>query len=377
MGKKNEATQGMTYESVGVNYGDLDPFKVLAQQAAQQTWGNLRFHRGIAQNEHDFHGESAQVIPLVDRLIVHVNEGLGTKNLATDDIYLNNERSYYAGVAQDTVAMIVNDLITIGALPMLLAMHLAVGSSDWFKDERRAQDLVEGWKRACDLARCTWGGGETPALRGVVMPKTFLLAGSAIGQVYPKSNLMHPSHIRDGDAIVIIESSGIHANGLTMAREIAELLPRRYGTIVDGTDRTYGDLLLAPTRIYVDVLAECFARGIVPHYGVNITGHGWRKFMRSQDPYAYVIDTMPKVNPLFSYMCEWGKVELREAYSTFNMGAGFAFYTAPADADAIVSIANELGHVAFRSGYIEQAKSRRVVIRPVGLEFYDQDLALR
>ena len=184
--------------------------------------------------------------------------------------------------------MIVNDMVTLGALPLAVAMHLGAGSSDWFHDERRAEDLVNGWRKACELARCAWGGGETPTLGGVVEPHAVVLAGSAIGMVKPKERLIR-ANIQDGDAIVLFESSGIHANGLTLARAIAERAPRGYLTpLRDG--RPYGEALLDPTHIYVGVIEDCLTRGIDIHYAVNITGHGWRKLMRAQEPFAYVID---------------------------------------------------------------------------------------
>ena len=200
-------------------------------------------------------------------------------------------RSYYDHIAQDTVAMIVNDMVTLGALPLAVAMHLGVGSSDWFKDERRAEDLVDGWRKACQLARCAWGGGETPTLSGVVEAATVVLAGSAIGMVKPKGRLIR-ANIQHGDAIVLFESSGIHANGLTLARAIAERAPNGYLTpLRDG--RPYGEALLDPTHIYVGVIEDCLNRGVDIHYAVNITGHGWRKLMRASDPFAYVVERDP------------------------------------------------------------------------------------
>src|SRR3546814_8147428 len=100
--------------------------------------------------------------------------------------------------------MIVNDSITRGALPLSVAMHLAVGDSDWFKDEARCLDLIYGWKTACDLARCTWGCGETPPLKGVVVPGAVVLSGSAMGIVKPKERLVNAKNICSGDSIVLI-----------------------------------------------------------------------------------------------------------------------------------------------------------------------------
>src|SRR5688500_5395789 len=176
-------------------------------------------------------------------------------------------------------------------------MHLGVGASDWFKDERRTTDLVDGGKKACELARCAWGGGETPTLSGIVDAATVVLAGSAIGMVRPKGRLIR-ANVQHGDAIVLFESSGIHANGLTLARAIAARAPNGYLTPLPG-GRTYGDALLDPTHIYVGVVEECLNQGVDIHYAVNITGHGWRKLMRAPDPFAYVIECIPAPQPVF------------------------------------------------------------------------------
>src|SRR3989344_4843881 len=283
----------MTYASTGVNYDAMDPFKRMAQIAGRETAGNInRLNGGEFREFETSRGESAYLIEAAKSYFAHVEEGLGTKNLVADAMYALTGKSYYDQIAQDTVAMIVNDLVTLGALPLSVAMHLAVGSSDWFNDEKRSQDLINGWKRACDLAGCTWGGGETPTLKGVVAPEAVVLSGSAIGIVKPKERLIAPN-IQHGDAIVAFESSGIHANGLTLARTIADKLPDGYLTkLPDG--RTYGETLLDPTHIYTAAIRRCFDDGVDIHYAVNVTGHGWRKLMRATQPFAYVIEDLPR-----------------------------------------------------------------------------------
>jgi phosphoribosylformylglycinamidine cyclo-ligase len=272
--------------------------------------------------------------------------------------------------------MIVNDMITLGALPLSVAMHLAVGVSSWFNDEKRCGDLVDGWKKACELARCAWGGGETPTLKDIVHPNAVVLSGSAVGVVKPKSRLVDAANIRHGDAIVIIGSSGIHANGLTLAREIADNLPEGYLTkLSDG--RVYGEALLDPTMIYVALVEDCFNGGINIHYAVNITGHGWRKLMRATQPFAYIIDHIPVPHPVFSFIQEHGPVDDKEAYANLNMGAGFALYVGENDVEKVLVLAHFLGMSALRAGTIEPSKVKRVVIRPLGLEYLGPSLGVR
>jgi phosphoribosylformylglycinamidine cyclo-ligase len=200
-------------------------------------------------------------------------------------------------------------MLTLGNLPISLAMHLAVGDSNWFNNEQRTNDLIEGWGDACDQAGCIWSGGETPTLKGIIYPEASLLSGSALG-----INLsdFDPKRIQDGDAIIILESSGIHANGLTLTREIATKLPKGYETLLsDG--RMYGEALLDPTHIYCSFLETCIRRGADIHYAVNITGHGWRKFMRAQQSFSYVIEKLPTQLPIFDFIQEHGPVDDEEA----------------------------------------------------------------
>ena len=364
----------MTYAGSGVDYGALDPFKRRAQLAGQSTADVIR-RLGVSEVEMS-RGESAYLIETPDTYLAHVEEGLGTKNLVADAMYrLIPTRSYYDHIAQDTVAMIVNDMITLGALPLAVAMHLGVGSSDWFKDERRTDDLVEGWRKACQLARCAWGGGETPTLSGVVEAAAVVLAGSAIGMIKPKGRLIRPN-IQDGDAIVIFDSSGIHANGLTLARAIAERAPNGYLTLLsDG--RTYGEALLDPTHVYVGLIEDCLNRGVGIHYAVNITGHGWRKLMRAPDPFAYVVERVPVPPPVFDFIQSIGAVDDAEAYGNFNMGAGFAIYVPEADVAMVLDIAKSFRFQALRAGHIEKSPTKRVVITPKSLEYSAETLGVR
>jgi phosphoribosylformylglycinamidine cyclo-ligase len=367
-------TEKMTYAGVGVDYEAMDPFKRLAQLAGRETAKNI-LRLGFSEVEMS-RGESAYLMDAGDHYVAHVEEGLGTKDLVADAMYKYTGKSYYDHIAQCTVAMIVNDMITLGALPLAVAMHLAVGVSSWFSDENRCGDLIDGWKKACDLARCTWGGGETPTLKDIVHPDTAVLSGSAVGVVKPKNRLINAANIQHGDAIVIINSSGIHANGLTLAREIAGKLPKGYLTkLSDG--RIYGESLLDPTMIYVPLIEDCFNEGVEIHYAVNITGHGWRKLMRATQPFAYIIDHIPVPHPVFSFIQEHGPVDDKEAYANLNMGAGFALYVRESDVRKILTIAHFLGMFASRAGTIESSKVKRVIIHPLGLEYLGSTLGVR
>lgn len=176
----------LSYEQSGVNYDALDAFKRACQKAAAGTTPCLKQH-GLSEPA-KIRGESAYLIETPEEYLAHVEEGLGTKNLIADAMLTLANQSFYRNIGIDTVATIVNDLITTGAMPISVAMHAAVGEGEWFKDARRADDLAAGFAEGCRQAGAVWGGGETPALKGIVDPGTIVLAGSALGRVRPKSN---------------------------------------------------------------------------------------------------------------------------------------------------------------------------------------------
>jgi len=366
-------SEPLTYQQAGVDYARIDPLKILAQQAAAATAPNLARH-GLAEVAAS-RGESAYVVDCGEFYLASITECLGTKALVADQMRAITGRSYYDQIAQDTLAMAINDIITVGATPVSVHAYWATGGSDWFDDEARARDLVAGWRSACDACGVAWGGGETPALAGVVAEGRIDLAASCVGIVRPKSRLTLGERLAAGDAIVLLASSGIHANGVSLARKLAERIGSGYGAeLEDGT--LYGDALLAPTTLYSPVTEALAAAGIVPHYCANITGHGWRKLMRHPGSFTYRIHTLPAVPPVLRFIEKQAGIDKREAYGSLNMGAGFALYVDRADAKRVVEIAATLGVRASIAGEVE-AGARRVVIEPLGLTFAADELHVR
>ncbi|HEY0969202.1 MAG TPA: AIR synthase related protein [Opitutaceae bacterium] len=366
----------LSYESSGVRYDQLDAFKRACQKAARTTAGQLKEH-GYSEPA-STRGESAYLIEAADHYLAHVEEGLGTKNLVADAVYAQTGQCFYREISIDTVATIVNDLVTCGALPISVAMHAAVGDSGWFTDEKRVAGLVEGFAEGCRQAGAVWGGGETPTLKGLIEPATIVLAGSAVGKIEPKSRRI-TGEVRDGDAIVFLASSGVQTNGLSLCRLIADKLPQGYQTpIGHGDARTYGQALLAPSVIYVAFVKECQRRGLDLRYVAHVTGHGWRKLMRLEEPFVYeIIDPRP-IPALFQFLMEAGPITLREAYATFNMGIGFAAYVSPADAEATVAAAKAAGYDAWVAGKVKKDGNRKAVTIPsLGLEYSGETLQVR
>ena len=366
-------TEPLDYRAAGVDYARVDPLKVLAQQAARDTAAHLGSH-GLSEVAAS-RGESAYVIDAGEFYLASITECLGTKVLVAEAMRAVTGRTHHDALAQDTVAMAVNDLVTVGATPLSVHAYWAAGGSEWFEDAERAGDLVRGWKAACDRCRVSWGGGETPALAGVVAPGTIDLAASCVGWIRPRSRLTLGEKLGPGDAIVLLASSGLHANGVSLARKVAERMPQGLATrMPDG--RRYGEALLAPTVLYPPVTEALHAAGIVPHYAANVTGHGWRKLMRHPGRLTYRLREVPPVPAELRFAQEHAGIDDREAYGTFNMGAGFALYLPGEQADMAVRVARAQGIEAWVAGTVE-AGERRVIIEPLGIEYGAEDLHLR
>ncbi len=363
----------LTYDQAGVNYDLIDPLKITAQRAAAATASHLAGH-GFSEVKAS-RGESAYVVDVGPFYIASIVECLGTKTLVADEMAKLTGKSFFAGIAQDTIAMAVNDLITVGATPLVVQAYWAAGGSDWFGDAQRAQALVAGWKAACDTCQVAWGGGETPALAGIVEDGRIDLAASCTGLINPKERLSVGDKLGAGDAIVLLASSGIHANGLSLARKLAERLPQGYLTEIE-PGLTYGEALLAPTALYSPVTEALWKAGITPNYCANITGHGWRKLLRHPSPLTYRIHTVPPKTTVLDFIQQQAGQDDREAYSTLNMGAGFAIFVKAEDAERTAQISRDCGIQAWVAGTVE-AGEKQLLIEPLNIRFSEDDLALR
>ncbi len=361
----------ISYASSGVKYELLDPIKKLAQKSALSTKSLLSPYREISESR----GESAYVWDEGKSYKAFVIEGLGTKNLVADEMEKVTGKTYYAAIAQDTVAMIVNDLLVVGAKPQVINAYFAVGDSQWMSNQKRSEALIKGWTKACELSGATWGGGETPTLKGVINPDTIDLGGACIGIINPKKRLCLGDKLKTGDRIVLFESSGIHANGLTLARTIAQKLKHKYLTqLSDGT--TFGEALLKPTHIYAKLVEQIYDQNVLPHYMVNITGHGWRKLMRAKQSFSYHLETVPPISPLFQFLQEQSGNDAKEMYGNFNMGAGFALFVSRKDVLKVLESAKKLKLKAWDAGVVKKG-SKQVIINPLNIVYTENELEVR
>lgn len=365
-------TNKLTYKNSGVNYETIDYIKRMAQISGKKTVNNLfENYKEISTSR----GESAHVVDVGDFYIASVIEGLGTKSLVADDMYRLTGKTYYDGLAYDTVAMIVNDLITVGAKPLTLMAYWAAGSSDWFKNKKKADDLVSGWTKASNDSGTVWGGGETPVLSKIINKGAIDLAGSCFGIINPKNNLCLGEKLHADDRIILFESSGIHSNGLTLARKIAGNLPEGYLTEING-GKTYGESLLTPTIIYAKLIENLLKNNIDIHYMVNITGHGWRKLMRHKKELTYRITNLPPVPEVLKFIIEQGELDDREAYGNLNMGAGYAIFVPKKDVAQILKLSKFHNIKAYVCGVVEEGE-KKIIIESKNITFEKESLQVR
>lgn len=363
----------ITYSQVGDNYDTKDPIKKLAQSAASQTAKNLT-HNGFEEIT-DTRGESAFVWKQGDIFMASVIEGLGTKNLIADGIRKVTNKTYYDIIGHDTIATIINDLVTVGAKPLVVHAYWAVEDNSWLQDEKRMGDLIRGWKNACDLSGATWGGGETATMKQVIIPNTAEFAGSAIGIIQNEKYLLTDKKLQSKDRILFIKSNGVNANGISLTRAISEKLPDGYATkLTDGT--LYGEALLTKTNIYAKLIQDLLNGGIDLHYISNITGHGVRKIMRARGNFTYTIENIFRPQEVFNFIQQHAELSDFEMYQTYNMGQDYAIFLPESDIKKAQSIVKQNGFESINGGHITEGE-RQVIIKPKNLTYKSETLNLR
>jgi phosphoribosylformylglycinamidine cyclo-ligase len=177
-----------------------------------------------------------------------------------------------------------------------------------------------------------------------------------------------------GDEIVLVASTGLHANGASLARSIADELSAGYATLLP-SGRSFGDALLDPALIYVPLVRELLAADAPVTYLSHITGHGLLKIMRPQRRLTYRLSPLPPVPEVLSFLVEQAAMDPKTAFSTLNMGVGFAVYCRPGSGDAVVSIAERAGFAATVAGQVEEGP-RRVLLEPAQVTFESEDMVL-
>lgn len=361
------------YSKVGDNYETKDPIKKMAQKASLETAINLQ-NSGFGEIG-DSRGESAYVWQQGNVLMAAVVEGLGTKNLVADETGKITGKTYYDIVGYDTVATIINDLVTVGAKPLVNLAYWAVEDSSWLQNKKRTADFIEGWKKACNISGASWGGGETPTLKGVIEKGTIDLGGSAIGIITSRKRLITDKKLKAGDRILFLKSSGINCNGLSLARAVAKTLPKGYATKLP-SGKIYGEVLLTRTNIYANLIQDLLDSGVDIHYISNITGHGLRKIMRARGSFSYVVEKLFVPQEIFTFIQINANLTDEEIYQTLNMGQDFAIFLDSQDIKKAQEIVSRNKFESLDAGYVEKGP-RQIKLLQKGIVFKSESLDLR
>jgi phosphoribosylformylglycinamidine cyclo-ligase len=285
----------------------------------------------------------AGVIEVGDFGIAITTDGVGTK------ILVGIAMKKYETLGIDCVAANVNDLLAIGAEPLAMVDYIAMQKID----EEIIAEIAKGLEEGCRIANITLVGGETATLPDMI--KGFDLAGTALG-VVRKDRIITGKDVRPGDVIMALPSSGIHCNGLTLARKVIEASGLSYFDKFG--EKTIGEELLTPTRIYMevlDIIKNCEVHGLA-----HITGGAFRKLKRLRKDVKYVIDSPLKPQEIFRFIQKLGNVDELEMYRTYNMGMGFLIIVP----EESVSCVEKFG--AKRVGYVEEGEG--VFVRDLRLD---------
>lgn len=363
----------ITYAAVGDNYDTKDPIKKLVQAAALQT--SLNPIKSGFLEVTESRGESAYVFKVGSQYLATVVEGLGTKNLVADDIRKITRKTYYDVIGHDTVATIINDLVSVGAKPIVVHAYWAIEDNNWLQDKKRMKDFIAGWKSACDISNTSWGGGETPTLKGIIEPQTVDLGGSALGIFKSKKHVITDQKLKIADRILLINSSGINCNGLSLARAVSAKLPNGYATKMK-SGNLYGESVLTKTNIYANVVEDLLNSGVDIHYISNITGHGLRKIMRARQKYTYIIEKLFPPQEVFNFIQNHANLDDYEMYETYNMGQDYAIFVSPKEVEKTLSIIAGNKFKAINAGYVTKGP-RQVFIKPKNITFTSETLDLR
>jgi len=358
------------YKDAGVDYGVLDAAKRLALSHAIATSPQLAAYGGRPHDQS--RGQSAFTFEFGGLTLALVVEGLGTKALLARRYLDATGRDHFGAMAYDTVAAIVNDLCSVGALPLVVNAYFSTGDAAWLEGGPQFESLVKGWRRACEDAGATWGGGESPALPGLVSSTDVELAGSAVG-VVPGEPLLG-SALEPGDEIVLVASSGLHTNGASLARMLVDRHPDGVEVrMPDGS--SFVEAVLTPSILYADLVRRLIEADVPLSYFSHITGHGFLKVMRPLRPLSYRLTALPPVPPVLQFMADELDMDAHAAYTTLNMGAGWAVYSRPGSAADVVRIAREAGLQAIVAGVVEEGP-RRVILEPLQVTLEGDEMVL-
>lgn len=345
--------KGITYKQAGV---DTSKEQLALKQLLKWTektfnfregTGSVKLHQGYFANIIDIGGGKGLAIS---------TDGVGTK------ILIAQLMGKYDTVGIDCVAMNVNDVLCVGAEPFSMVDYLAVSQPDAEVLSQIGKGLYEGAR----IARINVPGGEIAQIKemikGVREGYEFDLVGTAVGLV-ELDRIIVGQGIEDKDVVVGFASSGIHSNGLTLARKV---LFEKGGFSIDSyipdLGRALGYELLEPTLIYVNPVVEMLKGGINIKALIHITGDGLLNLFRVASPVSYFLDHLPTPQPIFYLIQKTGNISDEEMFTVFNMGIGFCLVVSEENIDDVLKIANKHNIKADRIGYVRKDGRKEIII---------------
>ncbi|MBA3488151.1 MAG: phosphoribosylformylglycinamidine cyclo-ligase [Longispora sp.] len=283
-------------------------------------------------------------------LLASSTDGVGTK------LVIAQQMGIHDTVGIDLVAMIVDDLVACGAEPLFMQDYIACGEVV----PSRIAEIAGGMADGCRYAGCSLVGGEIAEHPGVMRADEYDISGTAVG-VVDADKVLGPERVQQGDVVIALRSSGLHSNGYSLVRHIFQTVNRLgLESVVEelGAQRTLGEELLTPTRIYTkDCLAliqECEVRAFAHITGGGIPGNLDRILPPNLD--AVVDRSTWRPQPIFELVHARGKVEMSEMERTFNMGAGMMAVIAPEDTDRALALLTARGVEAWTVGEVVEGR---------------------
>ena len=305
----------VTYSESGVNI-DLEAETVKA--LASKLKPTLELRDIITDS-----GHFAALVRLGDKAIAMSTDGVGSK------ILVAKMMNKYDTVGIDCIAMVVNDILCVGAEPIALVDYLAVENPD----PETASEIADGLVKGAEESNISIIGGETASLPKII--KDFDLAGTGIGFV-DTDKIISGKDIEIGDTLIGLKSSGIHSNGLSLARKaIFEDAELKVDDKIPNTNKTVGEELLTPTKLYVKPIVNLFKKDFNIHGLAHITGGGFTNLQRLKKGIGFEINNLPEPQEIFKLIYEQN-VPLKEMYKVFNMGIGFVIIAKEEEADKII-----------------------------------------
>lgn len=251
----------------------------------------------------------------------------------------------------DAVAMCVNDIACAGGEPLFFLDYIACGKNY----PEKIAGIVSGVAEGCVQAEAALIGGETAEHPGLMPEEDYDLAGFAVG-VCEKKELITGEHLKDGDVLIGMASTGVHSNGFSLVRKVFEMSKESLGTYYEELGKTLGEALLAPTRIYVKALKSVKNAGVTVKACSHITGGGFYENiprMLREGVHAVIEKDSYPVPPIFKLLAEKGDIEEQMMYNTFNMGIGMVVAVDAADVEKTMEAVKAAGDTPYVIGHIE------------------------